>query len=104
MSKGSVKRGYGVAAFLTVGKQNIKGGTSGSITSELDRNQRLKGSSDMTRSVDFITKVMRKHSMIVTEGVAQQKFCFRKITLAALGSVETLTFPCPPGQPHAQKF
>ena len=81
-----------VAAFLVVGKQNIKGGTLRSITSELDRNQRMKGYSGMTRSVDFITKVMRKHSMIVTKGVAQQKFCFRKITLAAVGRVETLTF------------
>ena len=93
-----------VAAFLVVGKQNIKGGTLRSITSELDRNQRMKGYSGMTRSVDFITKVMRKHSMIVTKGVAQQKFCFRKITLAAVGRVETLTFQGPPALPHAQKF
>lgn len=42
--------------------------------------------------------------MIVTKGVAQQKFCFRKITSAAVGKVETLAFQCPPGQPHAQKF
>lgn len=56
------------------------------------------------RSVDFITKVMRKHSMIVTKGVAQQKLCFRKITSAAVGKAETLTFPCPPGQPHAPTF
>lgn len=48
MPKGRVKKGYGAAAFLVVGKQDTKGGVSGSITSELDRNQRMEHYSGMT--------------------------------------------------------
>lgn len=77
-SKGRVKKGCGVAAFLVVGKQDSKGGVSGSITSELDRNQRMKRYSGMTRNVDFITKVMRKHGMIVTKERHNKNFVLER--------------------------
>lgn len=91
-----------------MGRRDTKRGTSGN---NCKARQRPDGEEliRFDRSVDLVTKAMGKPSGrrlpgLVSNRAASSNFCFKKITLAQVGSVASLKFQYPPGQTYSQRF